>query len=151
VCFYRQFAITMAMSIVLSGVVALTLTPVLCAMILKPHAKPGDQQRGMAGLVNRVFKWMFGSYAYIPRALLAIVLGLAAGYGIFELLHIEVIHELVSEQLPLTEDRVKIIAGVMSVLFIFTFRSALSGSEPGEAKKTRTDRQSLCTGSIRPW
>ena len=33
--FYRQFAITMASAIVLSGVVALTLTPVLCAMILK--------------------------------------------------------------------------------------------------------------------
>ncbi|MCE7862888.1 MAG: efflux RND transporter permease subunit [Bacteroidetes bacterium CHB5] len=33
--FYRQFSITMASSIVLSGVVALTLTPVLCAMILK--------------------------------------------------------------------------------------------------------------------
>jgi hydrophobic/amphiphilic exporter-1 (mainly G- bacteria), HAE1 family len=35
--FYRQFGITMATSIVLSGIVALTLTPVLCAMILKPH------------------------------------------------------------------------------------------------------------------
>lgn len=35
--FYRQFGITMAISIILSGVVALTLTPVLCAMILKPH------------------------------------------------------------------------------------------------------------------
>ncbi len=33
--FYRQFSITMATSIVLSGVVALTLTPVLCAMILQ--------------------------------------------------------------------------------------------------------------------
>src|SRR5690606_36069669 len=33
--FYRQFSITMAASIILSGVVALTLTPVLCAMILK--------------------------------------------------------------------------------------------------------------------
>ncbi|MCW5906235.1 MAG: efflux RND transporter permease subunit [Chitinophagales bacterium] len=39
--FYRQFSITMASSIVLSGVVALTLTPVLCAMILKNnHGKP---------------------------------------------------------------------------------------------------------------
>lgn len=38
--FYRQFAITMASSIILSGVVALTLTPVLCAMILKnDHSK----------------------------------------------------------------------------------------------------------------
>jgi hydrophobic/amphiphilic exporter-1 (mainly G- bacteria), HAE1 family len=33
--FYRQFSITMASSIVISGIVALTLTPVLCAMLLK--------------------------------------------------------------------------------------------------------------------
>ncbi|WP_276090845.1 efflux RND transporter permease subunit [Pedobacter sp. JY14-1] len=33
--FYRQFSITMATSIILSGIVALTLTPALCAMILK--------------------------------------------------------------------------------------------------------------------
>src|SRR5215468_9961897 len=54
--FYRQFGITMATSIVLSGVVALTLTPVLCAMILKPHTHPtnhtthtnnGPKRRGL--------------------------------------------------------------------------------------------------------
>ncbi len=39
--FYRQFGITMATSIILSGLVALTLTPVLCAMILKPHSPAG--------------------------------------------------------------------------------------------------------------
>ncbi len=33
--FYRQFSITMATSIILSGIVALTLTPALCAMMLK--------------------------------------------------------------------------------------------------------------------
>ena len=39
--FYRQFSITMASSIVLSAVVALTLTPVLCGMILKnTHGQP---------------------------------------------------------------------------------------------------------------
>lgn len=39
--FYRQFSITMASSIVLSGIVALTVTPVLCAMILRnTHGKP---------------------------------------------------------------------------------------------------------------
>jgi HAE1 family hydrophobic/amphiphilic exporter-1 len=39
--FYRQFSLTMAISIVLSGVIALTLTPALCAIILKNnhHAK----------------------------------------------------------------------------------------------------------------
>lgn len=50
--FYRQFGITMATSILLSGLVALTLTPVLCAMILKPHnhahsaTTPGAKKRG---------------------------------------------------------------------------------------------------------
>jgi HAE1 family hydrophobic/amphiphilic exporter-1 len=39
--FYRQFGITMATAIILSGLVALTLTPVLCAMILRPHAAGG--------------------------------------------------------------------------------------------------------------
>ena len=52
--FYRQFGITMATSIVLSGLVALTLTPVLCAMILKPHTAPRHtnhvkKRRGLGG------------------------------------------------------------------------------------------------------
>ncbi len=41
--FYRQFSITMASSIVLSAAVALTLTPVLCAMILKSHHHHHDE------------------------------------------------------------------------------------------------------------
>ena len=36
--FYRQFSVTMAISIVISGINALTLTPALCALMLKPHA-----------------------------------------------------------------------------------------------------------------
>ncbi|WP_165075112.1 MULTISPECIES: multidrug efflux RND transporter permease subunit [unclassified Desulfovibrio] len=35
---YKQFAITIAVSVTLSGIVALTLTPSLCALLLKPHA-----------------------------------------------------------------------------------------------------------------
>jgi HAE1 family hydrophobic/amphiphilic exporter-1 len=46
--FYRQFGITMATSIILSGLVALTLTPVLCAMILKPHEHGHDHADGHA-------------------------------------------------------------------------------------------------------
>jgi HAE1 family hydrophobic/amphiphilic exporter-1 len=34
--FYRQFSLTMAISIVISGINALTLTPALCALLLKP-------------------------------------------------------------------------------------------------------------------
>ncbi len=42
--FYRQFGVTMASTIILSGVVALTLTPVLCAMVLKPHEHHGHEE-----------------------------------------------------------------------------------------------------------
>ena len=51
--FYRQFGITMATSIVLSGIVALTLTPVLCAMILKPHTEA--KKRGPLGMLLHLF------------------------------------------------------------------------------------------------
>ena len=42
--FTKQFAITMVSVIVISGIVALTLTPVLSAMILKPHDKEGKKE-----------------------------------------------------------------------------------------------------------
>ena len=43
--FYRQFSITMATAIILSGVVALTLTPALCAMMLKkPSCSPQEEK-----------------------------------------------------------------------------------------------------------
>jgi len=59
--FYRQFAITMATSIVLSGVVALTLTPVLTAMILKPHV-PGQHARGPIGKLLEKFNQAFDRF-----------------------------------------------------------------------------------------
>lgn len=64
--FYRQFSITMATAIVLSGVVALTLTPVLCAMILKnPHDKPRKKSPldQVLDAFNRWFDKLTGRYA----------------------------------------------------------------------------------------
>ena len=43
--FYRQFSITMASSIVISAIIALTLTPVLCAMMLKNHHGQGKKNK----------------------------------------------------------------------------------------------------------
>ncbi len=43
---YKQFAITIAVSVVLSGIVALTLTPALCAVLLKP-TDPGRKSGAM--------------------------------------------------------------------------------------------------------
>ena len=52
--FYRQFGVTMASTIVLSGVVALTITPVLCAMILKPHSHEPAGLEARKGLWERL-------------------------------------------------------------------------------------------------
>ncbi|HTL09556.1 MAG TPA: efflux RND transporter permease subunit [Chitinophagaceae bacterium] len=57
--FYRQFSITMATSIILSGVVALTLTPALCAIMLKNnHGQPKKSimSRFLDGFNNRFNK-----------------------------------------------------------------------------------------------
>ncbi|QJX48971.1 efflux RND transporter permease subunit [Hymenobacter taeanensis] len=57
--FYRQFSLTLAISIVISGVNALTLTPALCALMLKPtHAIEGDTPDAAnrkLGLLDRFF------------------------------------------------------------------------------------------------
>ena len=62
---YRQFAITMASAIVLSGVVALTLTPVLCAMILKNthgQARKKTPINRFIDWFNKKFDWLLGKY-----------------------------------------------------------------------------------------
>ena len=91
--FYRQFAITMATSIIISGVVALTLTPVLCAMILKAHdGKP--KRRTPIGvfidLFNRVFEKIAGRYVgllglIVTRRVVTFVMLVGFAVGIFAL------------------------------------------------------------------
>ncbi len=89
--FYRQFSITMASSIILSAVVALTLTPVLCAMILKNnHGKPRKKSP-----INRFIDWfnskfdkLTGRYVallklIVHRRVLTFAVLLAFGAGIF--------------------------------------------------------------------
>lgn len=49
--FYRQFSLTMAISIVISGINALTLTPALCAIMLKAH----DPNKKKTSLLDRFF------------------------------------------------------------------------------------------------
>lgn len=132
--FYRQFALTMAMSIVISGVVALTLTPVLCAMILKPHGHHG-KQKGIVGLVNRILSKVGGRYAFVLRGFLCVLLGLAAGAGTWFVLHNAFVHELVSEQMELTSIRMGFITGVVALLSILSFRAMFSGSDGSEKKR----------------
>lgn len=45
--FYRQFGLTMAMAIGLSAINALTLSPALCAIFLKPHKSEGEEEASL--------------------------------------------------------------------------------------------------------
>lgn len=58
---YRQFAVTVAVAVVISGVVALTLTPALCALLLKPVHKESAFFRPF----NRTFTYMTGFYTKV--------------------------------------------------------------------------------------
>jgi len=55
---YRQFAVTVAIAVTLSGVVALTLTPTLCALLLKPRGRESD---GISARIFRPFNRFFAS------------------------------------------------------------------------------------------
>jgi HAE1 family hydrophobic/amphiphilic exporter-1 len=89
--FYRQFSITMATSIILSGMVALTLTPVLCAMILKSHDGKPKRRTPVAmflDLFNRGFEKATAKYVgllklIVNRRLVTFALLAAFGFGIF--------------------------------------------------------------------
>lgn len=89
--FYRQFSITMASSIVLSGVVALTVTPVLCAMILKNnHGKPKKKTwlSRILDSFNNGFEKLTGKYVWLlkliaHRKIITVVLFIVFGLGIF--------------------------------------------------------------------
>lgn len=63
--FYQQFSLTMAIAIVLSGVAALTLTPALCALMLKnTHHAPKNKSllNRFFGLFNRSYDKVSGVY-----------------------------------------------------------------------------------------
>ena len=86
---YRQFAITIAIAVSISGLVALTLTPALCAVILKPEHK---QVNGFFRAFNRFFGWLTQRYTggvawMLKRAVVGITLFLLMVAATVELWH----------------------------------------------------------------
>ena len=73
---YKQFAITIALSVAISGFVALTLSPALCALVLKPGH---DSANKFWNLFNRSFDWLQGRYVgavgmILKRSLIALAI-----------------------------------------------------------------------------
>ncbi len=78
--FYRQFALTIAGSTLISLLVSLTLSPAMCALLLKPHRsaheKPAWYARpivGLFGLFNRGFEKVGNGYAWMTARLVRFV------------------------------------------------------------------------------
>ena len=88
---YKQFALTIAISVLLSAFAALSLAPALCAMLLKPHHGPARGPLGkFFGLFNRAFDRTTTAYVgtaqlLVRRSILTILIvaAVAVGAGLF--------------------------------------------------------------------
>jgi HAE1 family hydrophobic/amphiphilic exporter-1 len=67
---FREFAVTIAVAIVISGFVSLTLTPMLCARVLHAHHE-GEKQNIVLRVFEAFFKAMLGAYEWTLDKVLA--------------------------------------------------------------------------------
>jgi hydrophobe/amphiphile efflux-1 (HAE1) family protein len=79
---FRQFAVTVAVAMFLSAVNALTLSPALCAVLLKPQHGP---KRGVIGIMMRSIDWVRDQYGIVVARLVRIsvigIIAVAAAFG----------------------------------------------------------------------
>jgi len=61
---FREFAVSIAVAIVVSGFVSLTLTPMLCARVLGSHHPEGEKQFFLLRIFERFFEWMLSMYQW---------------------------------------------------------------------------------------
>ncbi|HEY1173517.1 MAG TPA: multidrug efflux RND transporter permease subunit [Verrucomicrobiae bacterium] len=87
--FYRQFALTIAVSTVISAFNSLTLSPALCALLLQPHHKKTDVLTRLLDfllgwffrLFNKSFTWASDFYANSVRRFLRVSIVILLVYG----------------------------------------------------------------------
>src|SRR5690242_3285867 len=68
---FREFAVSIAVAIVVSGFVSLTLTPMLCARVLGTHHNEGEKQFFLLRAFERLFERMLGTYQWALDRVLA--------------------------------------------------------------------------------
>ncbi|MDR2513518.1 MAG: multidrug efflux RND transporter permease subunit [Puniceicoccales bacterium] len=91
---YRQFSLTMVASILFSALLALTLTPALCANLLKPHIVAKPRRKGLSALLfflpdmlhRLLFKPFFDGFAKplpVPARALAVAFALGCAAAVY--------------------------------------------------------------------
>jgi multidrug efflux pump len=79
---YRQFAVAISVSVILSGIVALTLTPALCSMLLKSKVH-APRETGFLGGFNRWFGVLRNGYVVVTKKIIEHwLIGLGAFAGL---------------------------------------------------------------------
>lgn len=72
---YRQFAVTISVAVGISSINALSLSPALCASLLKPGVKPLSIFNGFNRLFDKVTNGYMGYVKYLIRKLAVLVIG----------------------------------------------------------------------------
>src|SRR5262249_30869086 len=84
---FREFSITLSVAILVSLLVSLTTTPMMCARLLRPEPKEGHGR--LSGGAERVFSWMLAGYrtslSWVLRnpGLIIIVLGATVALNVY--------------------------------------------------------------------
>jgi len=97
---YRQFALTLAVSISFSAFLALSLTPALCATLLKPIDASHHEKKGFFGWFNRVFDRATNVYGKVVGGLIRRPVRFLAVFGVIVAATLLMFRSLPSSFLP---------------------------------------------------
>ena len=106
---FREFALTLAGAVIVSGVVALTLSPVMSSLLLKP----GQQDGAMAHFAERVFAALMAAYAQALAFTLA-RRWLSAGVALLVCLSLPWLYLLPQRELAPPEDQAAVLTAIKS-------------------------------------
>ena len=118
--FYRQFAVTIAISTIISTINSLTLSPALAAVLLRAHDAPNDRltvwlERGLGWIFrpfNRTFQRASGAYARRVTGLVANRRYALAGYAVMLVLAVLAFRAVPAGFIP-TQDKQYLFAGTL--------------------------------------
>lgn len=125
---FREFSVTLAVAILVSGFVSLTLTPMLCSRFLSSHSGETKLQRSIATINNRMVAWygrtLKHCFRFPKTILLLVVFSMGATVFLFSKLPVNLIPP---------EDRG----------FFFGFVNVPTGMSPEEMNKQQVKIESL--------